>query len=65
MLADFIIIEEGKFGEVFSVSDINGKTVKTVTVENYPYSLDIRDLFKGTYFLKNREGTVIYKFIKE
>jgi len=63
--SEFIIIEEGRFGEAFTISDINGKTVKIFTVENYPYSVDIRDLIRGTYFLKNREGTTIYSFIKE
>jgi hypothetical protein len=63
--SEFVIIEDGKYGETFTISDTNGRIVKTVTVESYPYSLDIRDLLKGAYFLKNREGTTIYSFIKE
>jgi len=62
---EFVVIENGNYGEVFTVVDTNGKTVRTVTVESYPYSLDIRDLLNGAYFLKNREGSVIQKFIKE
>ena len=63
--SEFITIEDGRIGETFTISDINGKTVKTFTVENYPYSVDIRELQRGTYFLKNREGTIIYSFIKQ
>jgi len=62
---DFIIIEDGRFGETFTVMNVEGKVLKTVTVEYYPYSLDVRELQRGTYFLKNREGTIIYSFIKQ
>ena len=62
--SEFIIIEDGRFGETFTVTNVEGKVLKTVTVEYYPYSLDVRELQRGTYFLKNREGTTIYSFIK-
>jgi len=62
--SEFIMISEGRFGETFTISDINGKTVKTVTVEYYPYSVDIRELQRGIYFLQS-QGNIIFKFIKE
>jgi hypothetical protein len=61
----FIIIEDGRIGETFTISDTNGKTVKTVTVENYPFTLNIAELLKGTYFLRSQDNQIIQKFIKE
>jgi len=62
----FITIEEVDIGEEFELVDISGKLIKSFVVENYPYRLDISELKKGNYFLRNKDGgKVIHKFIKE
>jgi len=62
--SEFIIISEGLFGETFEIINLEGSTVKTFTVEHYPYSVDIRELSKGIYFLRS-QSNIIYQFIKE
>jgi len=61
---EFIIMEKGKFGEIFSIINLDGRIIRTFTVEGYPYSVDIRDLQVGTYFLRSQDNKIVYKFIK-
>ena len=62
--SEFIVIAEGRYGETFTIVDLEGRTVKTFTVEIYPYSVDIRDLHNGIYILQGQDNKMIYKFIK-
>jgi len=62
---NYVVIANGRFGERFEITDVEGRLIQSFTVESYPYRLDITKLTKSTYFLKNSDGTVIHKFIKE
>ena len=62
---DYVIIENGRIGERFEVLNTEGRIISSLTIETYPFKLDISNLAKGTYFLRNSEGITINKFIKE
>ena len=62
---DYVIIENGIEGEIFEVVNIEGKTFNKVTVEKYPYSLDVSKLPNGVYYIYDSKKNNIYKFIKE
>ena len=62
---EYIVIEDGKYGEKFDITNLEGKLIQSFFVETYPYRLDIPRLPVGSYILKNAEGTIINKFIKE
>ena len=62
---DYVIIENGRIGERFEVLNTEGRIISSLTIETYPFKLDISNLPKGTYFLRNKNSEVINKFIKE
>lgn len=52
---------------VYSIIDINGKTVKQVTASGSIYTINIESLLAGSYYLviKNGTNTTTQKFIKQ
>lgn len=52
---------------VYTIIDINGKTVKQVTASGSSYSINIETLATGSYYLliKNGTNTTTQKFIKQ
>ena len=62
---EYIVIKDGKYGEKFEIINSEGKLIQSFVVETYPYHLDTSSLPLGSYILKNADGTIINKFIKE
>ncbi len=62
---EYVTIEDGKDGEKLEIVSIDGKVIKTFTVESYPYKVDIIELTKGIYYIRDSKGSSIYKFVKE
>jgi hypothetical protein len=54
---------EGFENETLDIYDINGKRV--MSIHNNSQQIDVSELIKGVYFIKDKEGNHLAQFIKE
>mgnify|MGYP000439295091 CR=1 FL=1 len=59
-------IRSSQIIEKLKVIDINGRVLKSITISNSEYSLDVSNLSNGIYFIELQSGTLkqTQKFIK-